>query len=456
MQKLKNWFNSQTAKNKRLFILIAGGIALLLALYLFLGNPPEQTNKKKQDDVIRSVLTDKDTRNMSVESLSAELKNTKNMISDLTKEINRLQQELKVSQDMNTGMAPVIQNQITKLTQEQQNLNHQIEAMRKQGGISSSGAASNVFQTAPSTEQPIGEGGSDSTKSYEEQQLEKELGSLSDVFTRTPVDDMTQPSNTIPTTTNEANKQAVQEAQGNGFEIKSYTQEQPKEDPAAKAKEKEKKEMLYLPAGSIITATFINGLDAPTGQGARREPFPAALRVQHEAILPNHFRADIRECFLLISGYGELSSERAYLRGETLSCVRSDGGVIETRLESYAVGEDGKAGVKGRLVSKQGQIIARALLAGMLSGMSEAFNVEPVPIIATQSTGSTQFQDRGGFGGEFFRSAAAKGASNAMEKIADYYLEMAEGIFPVIEITSGRQIDIIITRGTELRIRNQR
>ena len=52
-----------------------------------------------------------------------------------------------------------------------------------------------------------------------------------------------------------------------------------------------------------------------------------------------------------------------YLRGETISCVREDGGVIETRLDSYAVGEDGKAGIRGRLVSKQGQLVAKSMMA---------------------------------------------------------------------------------------------
>lgn len=65
---------------------------------------------------------------------------------------------------------------------------------------------------------------------------------------------------------------------------------------------------------------------------ASAHPFPSTLRIQKEAILPNRFRADVRECFLIVSGYGDLSSERAYLRGETFSCVREDGGVIEAKL----------------------------------------------------------------------------------------------------------------------------
>ena len=91
---------------------------------------------------------------------------------------------------------------------------------------------------------------------------------------------------------------------------------------------------------------------------------PALLRVEKEAILPNRFTSDIKDCFVLVSGHGDLSSERAFLRGEYLSCVRNDGAVLETKFPSYVVGEDGKAGMKGRLVSKQGQMIARTLIAG--------------------------------------------------------------------------------------------
>ena len=68
---------------------------------------------------------------------------------------------------------------------------------------------------------------------------------------------------------------------------------------------------LFIPAGSILSGNLLNGLDAPTGKGARREPFPVLARLKDEAILPNRFRADVRECFLVSAGYGDLSSERA-------------------------------------------------------------------------------------------------------------------------------------------------
>ncbi len=108
---------------------------------------------------------------------------------------------------------------------------------------------------------------------------------------------------------------------------------------------------LFIPAGSILTGVLLNGLDAPTGQGARQQPPPALVRIKHDALLPNRFRADVKECFVIVGGFGDLGSERAYLRAETLTCVRTDGGVIEVPLDAYAVGEDGKVGIRGRLVS---------------------------------------------------------------------------------------------------------
>lgn len=208
-----------------------------------------------------------------------------------------------------------------------------------------------------------------------------------------------------------------------------------------------------MPTGSIISAMLLNGIDASTSTSARSEPMPALLRVEKEAILPNRFTSDIKDCFVLVSGHGDLSSERAFLRGEYLSCVRNDGAVLETKFPSYVVGEDGKAGMKGRLVSKQGQMIARTLIAGFASGVSKAFDVTPVSVLDTTSIGgSVQYQNN--FNSGLARGAAAQGASQALEKVADFYIKMAEQIFPVVEITAGRRVDIVVTNGTKLRLKN--
>ncbi len=207
-------------------------------------------------------------------------------------------------------------------------------------------------------------------------------------------------------------------------------------------------EGIYLPAGSILSGVFINGMDAPTGKGNGKDQFPALIRIKKEAILPNRRRSDVRECFLIVSGYGDLSSERAYLRGELLSCITVNNRVIEGRLDAYVVGPDGFAGVRGTLVSKQGQIIAKSLMSGFLSGLSNAFDVKAVPTISTSSSGSVNYESL--YSPRALQGAAASGISSSLNRIADFYLKIAESLYPVIEIAAGRSVDVIVSKGSYL------
>lgn len=214
------------------------------------------------------------------------------------------------------------------------------------------------------------------------------------------------------------------------------------------------KDAIFVPAGSIMRGIFLNGVDMPTGQQARSQPTPALVRIKDLAILPNRVRADVRECFIIVSGYGDLASERAYLRGETFTCVRADGGVIEVPVESYAVGEDGKVGIRGRVVSKQGAMLAKALQAGFLQAFAAMFNQVPaIPVYNTNNSNSNnQQQYQSTFSGQAAVSAAAHGVGSAMDRLANYYMDLAEQTFPVLEVDAGRGVEIILNAGMSLRL----
>jgi len=125
--------------------------------------------------------------------------------------------------------------------------------------------------------------------------------------------------------------------------------------------------------------------------------------------------------------------------------------VLEAPIEAYATGEDGKTGIRGRLVSKQGQLIARSLMAGFLQGVAGAFDVRQVPSInitrAGQGDGVQSPVYEQAFDGNVLQAAGVGGVGSALERIADFYLEMAESIFPVIEIDAMRDVDFIVNRG---------
>lgn len=201
----------------------------------------------------------------------------------------------------------------------------------------------------------------------------------------------------------------------------------------------------YIPSGSFMRAVLLGGLDAPTGGQAQNNPWPVLLRVQDHAFLPNRFRAKVKECFLLGSGYGDISSERAYLRLESLSCVLNNGEVVDTAAKGYVVGEDGKAGMRGRLVSKQGQVLANALLAGVASGIGQAFQ-QSAMTYSTSPLGSigTVESDKA------LQAGAGAGVGKALDRLSQYYINLAEKMFPIIEVDAGRVVDVVLTKGITL------
>ena len=198
----------------------------------------------------------------------------------------------------------------------------------------------------------------------------------------------------------------------------------------------------YLPSGSFTRAVLLGGLDAPTGGQSQRNPQPVLLRLTDNAILPNRFRSQVKECFVVGAGYGDLSAERAYVRTETLSCVSETGQAIDIPIKGYVTGEDGKAGMRGRLVSKQGQLLANALTAGIASGIGHAFQQKSTTY-SVSPLGSTSTVNQG----EQLTAGIGAGVGRALDRLAQYYITLAEKVFPVIEVDAGRMVDVVITQG---------
>ncbi len=200
-----------------------------------------------------------------------------------------------------------------------------------------------------------------------------------------------------------------------------------------------------IPAGSFGRAVMLSGLDAPTGGLAERNPHPVLLELIDNGSLPNRYRHKVKQCRVVASGTGNISDERAYLRLERLTCVLKNGDIISEVATGTVTGEDGKNGLRGNLVTKQGALIANAFWAGTLSGMGEAIS-SSYATVATTAAGSVSTIDPS----RITEAGLAGGLSNSMERIAEWYFKRAEETYPIIEISAGRIVNLFLTEDLPL------
>lgn len=200
----------------------------------------------------------------------------------------------------------------------------------------------------------------------------------------------------------------------------------------------------FLPV-SFTRGILLGGVDAPTGGQAQTNPHPILIRLSDNSVLPNRFRGEYRECFVIAAAYGDISSERAYGRTESLSCVSANGRALEVKIQGSIFGEDGKVGMRGRLVTKQGQMLANALMAGVVSGIGQGISTANTSYsssaLGTVATSS---------GADAMRSGLGSGVGKALDRLAQYYIKLAEQTFPIIEIDAGREIDVVLTKGVRI------
>jgi conjugal transfer pilus assembly protein TraB len=209
-----------------------------------------------------------------------------------------------------------------------------------------------------------------------------------------------------------------------------------------------------IPVGAFARTVLLSGLDASSAMNASSDPRPMLLRIVDHGTLPRRFQSDLKDCHLTAGAYGDLSSERVYARLEKLSCIdRFTGKIIELQVSGYVSGSDGKAGIRGVVASKDGQFLARSLMGGMFAGLSNVANpqnrrAQVNPFFGGGTVPGGGSQPSGPSIGETFMSGMAGGATTALDRLSQYYIDRAEQLQPVIQIAAGQVVDIVFTAGT--------
>lgn len=394
-------------------VILIGAIGLILIVSL---SVPEPKGPSPRKIIARHLLTDADPRALGIEGLASEIKEMKRSQEDLLSRMKNFEDHNRETPNPQTP--PASEPELRTMKEEMDRLRGDLENLRDSKAPEAQGTTDrdSIFPDA-------------NLHSPEKTPTSRDIEAwIPSIHQKSQNNDAARPQGTIRVLKNSpaANATLPHEVQSGAH--------------------------LFIPAGTLLSGNLLNDLDAPTGTHARKEPYPVLVRLKELAILPNRYRADLRECFLIGSGYGDLSAERAYVRAEAFSCIRRDRRVIEVPIDAYAVGEDGKLGLRGRVIDKQGQMMAESLMAGFANGFSSLFGRVQIPVIMTggQNALSSNVPYQNVFSQQATEGALMKGTGSALDRISNYYMDLAENLFPVIEIDATRKIEFVVQRGFEM------
>lgn len=198
----------------------------------------------------------------------------------------------------------------------------------------------------------------------------------------------------------------------------------------------------YVPSGTFVRAVILGGADADASvNGQSKNNGVMLFKLLQPGTLPNGQHSHLQGCFITGSSYGDISSERAFVVLDKLSCAQSGQPIIDKNVTGWAF-FGGKVGVKGIPLMRDNKVMQWAGISGAMSGIASAAqyaqsvqNISPLGAATTVPSGNVA------------PYAAYGGASKAAEVLSSYYVKRAEQYHPVIQVGSGNLVTIVFKDG---------
>jgi conjugal transfer pilus assembly protein TraB len=440
-----------SASKKIILYLLAGGIVLFIVVRSMVNTYNEMTEQKKleRNIVPEKVVDIKDRAVFDIDQTTA----IKNQIQEVKKE---LENKLNESNNQNAELNKQIEEN-QKILQEQQ---AELIALKSLNDKEDKIANKKVSEEIDTIKDNLIETKKELERLRKEKMVSDKLGSsnidlpelkgpLAEVINeenkelnKLPMAEIKPEINQIPT-------KAAPEKGFFKFAGKEIKEDEDKGDEKSSEK-KEAPRKMDLMMG-LVDAIMVTGVDAPTNIGTKnsdaKDPLPVLLSVNSETIIANSYVQEYKDCFILGTATGNATTERAYIRLSKMSCVAKNGATrIETEIEGWVYGEDNKVGVSGHLVTKSGTLILKGLMAGVLQGIADSV-----------SNTDNYFENGNGYSnrnnnglGQGAADGFGSGVGSAFKTLADFYIDMAKDLYPVIEVKGGREVQLLVKGGKEI------
>ena len=199
----------------------------------------------------------------------------------------------------------------------------------------------------------------------------------------------------------------------------------------------------YVPSGTFAKAVVLGGVDADASvDGQNKNNGVMLFKVINPGTLPNGKRSHLAGCLITASAYGDISSERAYVKLDKISCAFDGMPIIDKSVTGWAF-YSGKVGIKGVPLMRDGKVVAWAGFSGALSGVAQAAQYAQSVQNFGAYGGATSIVPSSNIG----PFAAYGGAAKAADKLSEYYIKRAEQYHPLVQVGAGNQVNIVFKDG---------
>lgn len=209
----------------------------------------------------------------------------------------------------------------------------------------------------------------------------------------------------------------------------------------------------YLPPNSIAPATVVVGVDATTTVKSQGDPLPVVLRITGPARSVYSegklLRTNLTGCMVNGSAMGDLSSEKVYVKLAKMTCPQPNGRVAVSEVKGF-ISFGGKTGVRGHVVSRAGNLVGQAFIAGIFGGIGKGAATNSNAYLSGTSVsvnGSRQTLSPS----EIATAGLGNGVAQSADMVSKYLIERAEQYQPVVEMPTGIKVEVVFLEGTFIR-----
>jgi hypothetical protein len=211
----------------------------------------------------------------------------------------------------------------------------------------------------------------------------------------------------------------------------------------------EKPKSFIMDAG-FAKATILAAGEFNTMTKGDDDRVPIFFSLDTKVITPNGGEADLTNCMLRGAGKGDFTTSKVPVKIVKLDCRMTDDDGVHYRISKTINGavydETGGYALKGRMITKEGEIFAKAIPIALLeTGLN--ILTEKASNNDTKNT-----QDVFNFTGASTQGAADIGQT-IVNKMGEYWLDYLDALNPKIDVRPGRQVVIAFFGGEVLEIK---